>query len=176
MLSQLLPGQGETRTDFQSQDQTFQILYYAITLIQALSVPLLILSQTVCIFAYDWTVRQGLNASEKELGSAIMVQSGRAYGVADTILYIPLLCTSAYGLLTKKQWSLICTAASAGISSYWTLTSLFLLVFSSRNVEDFHYKPDAFTWVLVIFYMVYGILVLTFLYHYWKVLLRVMGD
>jgi len=129
----------------------------------------------MCLFAYDWTVRRGFQASEDEIGASL-VQNGRAYGAADTILYIPLLCTSAFGLFTRKQWSLICTAASAGISSYWALTEAFLLLFSLRNVEDFNYQLDAVTWLLTFWYILYGCLVLSFLYHYWDVLLRVMGD
>lgn len=151
-------------------------MYYSIAWIQLLSVFIFLLTQTTCVFAYDWAVRQGFQATAEDLGGDIMVQNGRAYGASDTILYIPLLCSSAFGLFFKKRWSLICTAASAGISSYWSATSYFLLLFASRQVEDFSYEPDAATWTLIVFYFLYGILVLTFLYHYWDTLNRVMND
>lgn len=172
---QLVPGQQSVANEFEAQGIAFRTMYYTIVWIQLFSVVIFLLTQTMCIFAYDWMVLHGAQASEADIGP-ILVQNGRAYGASDTILYIPLLATSAYGLFRKKRWSLICTAASAGISSYWSLTCAFLLLFSSRNVEEFSYQPDVGTWILILFYILYGILILTFLYHYWDVLHRVMGD
>jgi hypothetical protein len=168
----LLPGQQDN--GFEALGKTFQAAYYTIACIQALSVVIFLLTQTMCTFAYDWTVRNGVQASEEEIGASL-VQNNRAYGASDTILYIPILASSAYGLFSKKSWSLICTAASAGISSYWTLTVAFLMMFSSRYVEEYDYVPGAGLWILVLFYMVYGILVLAFLYRYWDILNHVMG-
>lgn len=175
---QLLPSHHDENDEhFEAQGKAFRIMYYTIAWIQALSALIFLLTQTTCVFFYDWTVEQGFQPSQAEIGSAL-VQNGRAYGASDTLLYIPLLCTSSYGLFFKKRWSLICTAASAGISSYWSLTGYFLLLFASRaaQVEDFSYMPDATTWTLIVFYFLYGILVLTFLYHYWDTLYGVMGD
>ena len=152
-------------------------MYSSIAWIQLLSAFSFLLTQTTCVFAYDWAAKQGFfQANGEELGGDVMVQNGRAYGASDTILYIPLLFSSAFGLFFRKRWSLICTAASAGISSYWSATSYFLLLFASRQVEDFSYEPDVATWILIVFYFLYGILVLTFLYHYSDTLNRVMSD
>lgn len=172
---QLLPSHDVENDGFEAQGKAFRIGYYTIAWIQALSALIFLLTQTACVFAYDWTVKHGFQASEAEIGS-VLVQNGRAYGAADTLLYIPLLCTSAFGLFYKKRWSLICTAASAGISSYWALTGYFLLLFASRQVEDFTYMPDVATWTLIVFYFLYGILLLTFLYHYWDTLYGAMRD
>lgn len=149
-------------------------MYYIIAWIQVFSIPVFLAGQTTCIFASDWTLKNVLQESGVEVGPS-MVQVNRAYGVSGTILYIPLLTSSAYGLFRKKRWSLICTTASAGIHSYWSLTMAFCFVFLP-NVEDYTYKPGVGNWMFLLFYMVYGILVLTFLYRYWNVLFSVMGD
>ena len=115
-----------------------------------------------------------MQESGEEVGPS-KVQVNRANGVSDAILYIPLLASSAYGLLRKKRWSLICTAASAGIHSYWSLTAAFCFVFLP-NVEEYAYKPGLGIWMFVLFYMAYGILVLTFLYRYLTVLFSITGD
>jgi hypothetical protein len=149
-------------------------MYYTTAWIQVLSIPLFLVRQTMCIFFYDWTVRNGLQESLVKIGPS-MVQVNRAHGVSDTILYVPLLISSAYGLFWKKKWSLICTAASAGIHSYWSLTTLFSFIFLP-NVEEYNYNPGVGIWIYTLFYLVYGILILTFLYRYWSVLFGVMGD
>jgi hypothetical protein len=112
-------------------------MYYSITWIQLLLVFIFVLTHTACVFAYDWAVRHGVQPRKEELRGDRLVQNGCAYGASDTILYTPLLCSSSLGLFFRKRWSLICTAASAGISSYWSATSYFLLLFALRQVEDF---------------------------------------
>jgi hypothetical protein len=169
---QLLPGQEREVLEVHGKD--FHAMYYIIAWIQIFSIPVFLAGQTTCIFAYDWTVKNGLQESGAEVGPSL-VQVNRAYGVSDTILYIPLLASSAYGLFRKKRWSLICTAASGGIHSYWSLTTAFCFVFLP-NVEEYAYKPGLGIWMFVLFYMIYGILVLTFLYRYWGVLFSVMGN
>lgn len=104
----------------------FRAMYYIIAWIQIFSIPVFLAGQTTCIFAYDSTVKNGLQESGAEVGPSL-VQVNRAHGVSDTILYIPLLASSAYGLFQKKRWSLVCTAASGGIHSYWSLTTAFCL-------------------------------------------------
>lgn len=167
----LLP-RSEGRTDFAASDKSFRVMYYVLACLQAISVPVFLAGQTVSIFAYDWTVRMGLQESGAEIGESF-VQVNRAYGVSDTILYIPLLTTSAYGLFRKQRWALICTAASAGIHSYWAFTHCFIFLFLS-NSTAYTYQPDAGTWAFLIFFVSYGIVILFFLYGYWDKLLDVL--
>jgi hypothetical protein len=96
---QLLPGQEREVLEVHGKD--FHAMYYIIAWIQIFSIPVFLAGQTTCIFAYDWTVKNGLQESGAEVGPSL-VQVNRAYGVSDTILYIPLLASSAYGLFRKK--------------------------------------------------------------------------
>ena len=102
-----------------------------------------------------------------------MVQMNRAIATADTILYLPLVISSAYGLFRKIKWSLICTAASSGIHSYWPLFSAFAFMFLS-NSKEYTYRPDATVWAFLALFFAYGIAILSFLYYNWAVLLSVM--
>jgi amino acid transporter len=92
---------------FEAQERPFRTMYYSITWIQLLLVFIFVLTHTACVFAYDWAMRHGVQPRKEELRG------------------------------DRKRWSLICTAASAGISSYWSATSYFLLLFALRQVEDF---------------------------------------
>jgi hypothetical protein len=169
---QLLLPKTQDRNKFQTTTETFRVLLFAIAWLQAISAIVMLVTQTTCIFWYEWAVEQHFQISDAFVGPSL-VQLFRAYGAADTILYIPLLASSAYGLLQKKRWSLICTAASAGIHSYWALTMCFSMVFL-RPVAEYTLEPDLGLVSFVLVYVVYGILVLAFLYHYWNVLMDVL--
>jgi hypothetical protein len=93
-----------------------------------LSIALMLVGQTMSVFNYDFTVRHGLQESSEQVGE-FGVQVNRAFGAGDTIVYIPLLLASLVGLLLKKRWSWISTAAVAGVSAYWSVTIIFTLLF-----------------------------------------------
>jgi hypothetical protein len=147
-------------------------LFFAIAWLQAISAIVMLVTQTTCIFSYKWTVEHNFGIDETLVGPS-MVQLFRAYGAADTILYIPLLLSSAYGLFQQQRWSLICTAASAGIHSYWALTMGMSMVFL-RPVAEYTLDPDLGLVSFVLVYVVYGILILAFLYYYWNILMDVL--
>ncbi|KAL7528462.1 hypothetical protein ACHAWF_002571 [Thalassiosira exigua] len=93
-------------TSFGSQSELFRIIYFAIAWVQALSVPIFLAGQTTGLFFYDRAAQYGLQEPASEVGPGI-VQVNRAFCASDTILYIPILITSAYGLFRKRRWSLI---------------------------------------------------------------------
>ena len=154
-------------------DRCFNVWYWIIIVVQVLTVVTLLPGQTLGIFRYDWTVSIGLAEPEEEIGSALK-QTNRTFGVADTLLYIPLLLSSAVGLiLRRRKSSIICTAASAGISSYWSLFSIFQCLFETYNdVEEWTYVVPAFTYIFCGFWFCYGVVVLTFLYVYMDTILQ----
>eukprot|EP01083_Nonionella_stella_P208338 756128_1 len=158
-------------TSFQAQDRAFQRIYYTIASLQLLTALICLTGQTTGIFFYDWAASLGLQEGRTEVPEAI-VQVNRAFCTSDTILYIPLLISSAYGLFCKKRWSWVCTAASAGIHSYWSITVSFMILFLNKNdVEGYTYHVPVKIWGFIGFYMVYGVLVLAFLHHYSYLLL-----
>ena len=158
---------------FQAQDMAFRTLFYAIAWIQALSAFIFLAGQTSGLVNYDLASRLGLQESREEVPESI-VQVNRAFCASDTILYIPILISSSFGLFRKKRWSLICTAASAGISSYWAITVTFIFSFlAQNNVEGYTHQVPLEVWCFIGFYMLFGVVVLAFLYSYWDILFLV---
>ena len=99
------------------------------------------------------------------------VQVGRAFGAADTVIYIPLMAVSMVGLWRRKRWSLLTTAAFFGASAYWTATVTFMLLFLP-GVEGYSNVPGPEIWLFIGTYMVAGILGLVYIVFRGEELLR----
>lgn len=93
-----------------------------------LSLVLLLLGQTTAVFHYELAVSLGLQEPEQDV-SRFGVQVNRAFGVGDTLVYIPLIIASLAGLLLKRRWSLVLLAAVMGISAYWPVTVAAMMLF-----------------------------------------------
>jgi hypothetical protein len=147
----------------------FRWCYWLLIVLQLFSIVIFFLGHTLCFLFYDLTVRMGLEEDAEDVGAAL-VQVRRSFGAADTILYLPLLVSSVFALVQRRRKpSLICTAASAGIHSYWSLVGFFIFFLESSNsetVRDWKYYVPALSYIFVAFYFVYGIGVLFFLYVY----------
>lgn len=64
----------------------------------------------------------------------------RAFGVGDTIVYIPLIIISLIGLFMRKRRAPVINAAVMGISIYWTVTMMALMI-CARVVSGYSLKP-----------------------------------
>lgn len=135
--------------------------FWFIFVFLALSIVLLLLGQTMSVLDYDLTVRLGLQESPEQVG-AHGVQVNRAFGAGDTVVYIPLMVASLAGLWLKKRWSLLTTAAVAGISAYWTATIGFMLAFLP-GTTGYDYVPPPGIWLFVGAYMLFGVWCLVYL-------------
>jgi hypothetical protein len=144
--------------------------FHLITVFFALSLVLLLAGQTVAIFAYDLTVRLGLQESIEEV-TAFGVEMNRAFGAGDTFVYIPLIALALVGLVMRKRWALIMTAAVMGISVYWTATMAAVLILA-RSVPGYSYLPGPEIWIFIGAFMVFGIWGLTYLAYRGERLLR----
>jgi len=131
------------------------ISFWVIEVFLIASLFLLLLGQTTAIFNYDFAVSLGLQESVEDVGE-FGVQLNRAFGVGDTIIYIPLIISSMIGLLLKKNWALITTAAVMGISAYWATTSVFLLEFFI-GVPNYNFIPDISYWLVIAMYIISGV-------------------
>lgn len=119
-----------------------------------LSVIVLVLGQTTSLFAYDFAVQLGLQEPAEEV-TAFGVEMNRAFGAGDTVIYIPLMLVSLAGLILRKRWALLTTAAVMGVSAYWALTAAALLLFL-RGVPGYQLVPGPEYWVFLGAYMVFG--------------------
>jgi hypothetical protein len=113
------------------------------------------------VFNYDLTVKWGLQESLADVGE-FGVQVNRSIGASDTIVYVPLLLASLIGLLKKKRWSLLITAATAGVSANWSTTILFIFLFSPGS-QGYNYNPPVDIWIFVLAYLVFGVWGLAYL-------------
>jgi len=131
------------------------IAFWIISGFLGLSVIVLAVGQTTSLFAYDFAVRLGLQESVDAV-TPFGVEMNRAFGASDTFVYIPLMLVSLLGLFLKKGWALVTTAAVMGISAYWSLTMVAVLVFL-RGVPGYQLVPGLEYWVFLGAFLAFGI-------------------
>ena len=129
--------------------------FWVLIVFIGLSILLMLVGQTMSVFDYDFTVRHGLQESAEQV-SDYGVQVNRAFGAGDTVVYIPLLIASLIGLWLRKSWSLITTAAVAGVSLYWSGTILFMFLFLP-GTQGYNYVPGLDILFFVGAYAIFGV-------------------
>jgi hypothetical protein len=144
--------------------------FWIIVAFLSLSVILMLTGQTMAVFDYDLTVRLGLQEHVDEVGAS-GVQVNRAFGAADSLVYIPLMVISIVGLFHRRRWSLLTTAAVVGISFYWSATVSFVILFM-HGVSGYNYVPDLDICAFIGVYLVFGILGIPYLVFRGDALLR----
>jgi len=127
----------------------------------AISIVLMLAGQTLGVFNYELASRMGLQEKAEEM-TEFGVQVNRAFGAADTVVYIPLMVVSMIGLWLRKRWSLLTTAAFFGASAYWTATVTFIFLFLP-GVPGYSNVPGPEIWLFIGTYMVAGIFGLFYL-------------
>ena len=138
--------------------------FWVIVVFLAVSVGLMLVGQTLGVFNYELAARMGLQEKPEEM-TDFGVQVNRAFGAADTVVYLPLIVISMVGLILRKRWSLLVTAAFFGASAYWTVTVTFMLLFLP-GVAGYSNVPGPEIWLFIGTYMVAGIVGL--LYIVWR--------
>lgn len=120
-----------------------------------------LIGQTGSLFAYDFTVRVGLQESVQAVGE-YGVQVNRSFGLADTVIGIPLMLISLVGLCRRKRWALSTVAAFMGISVYWPIfcTGLFLFL---RGIPGYSLVLGIGYGVILVMHAAFGIWILVYL-------------
>jgi hypothetical protein len=131
------------------------IAFWIIVVFLSLSIIVMLIGQTIAVFNYDFTASLGLQESVEEV-SQFGVQVNRAFGASDTIVYVPLMAVSLVGLFLKKRWSLLTTAAVAGVSAYWSVTILFIFLFLP-GAPGYDYVPGLGILFFVGAYTAFGV-------------------
>lgn len=129
--------------------------FWVITSFLSLSLVLLLMGQTMAIINYDFAVQLGLQEDIKDVGD-FGVQVNRAFGVGDTIVYIPLIAISIIGLILRKRWSLLTAAAAMGISAYWATTIVFMLIFLP-GTPGYFLEPGVEYWLFMAAFIIFGV-------------------
>jgi len=144
--------------------------FWFIVVFLAVSIALMLAGQTMAVFDYGLAERLGLQEKAEEM-TDFGVEVNRAFGAADTVVYVPLMVVSLVGLWLRKRWSLLTTAAFCGASAYWTATVSFLLAFLP-GVCGYSNVPGPEIWLFIGTYMFAGVFGLIFLIRRGDELLR----
>ena len=102
--------------------------FWGICAFLIVSLVMLLVGQTSAIFAYEFAVSLGLQESVEDV-TEYGVEVNRAFGVGDTVVYVPLIVAALIGIVRRRQWALPVTGAVMGISSYWATTCLSMFGF-----------------------------------------------
>jgi hypothetical protein len=144
--------------------------FWVVVVFLSLSVILMLAGQTLGVFSYELAARMGLQEKPEEM-TDFGVQVNRAFGAADTVVYLPLILISLVGLILRKRWSLLVTAAFFGASAYWTVTVSFMLLFLP-GVPGYSNVPGVEIWLFIGIYMVVGVVGLAYIVMRGEELLR----
>jgi hypothetical protein len=120
--------------------------FWVIMVFLSLDLLFFLAGQTASLFAYDFTVRMGLQESVDAVG-AHGIQVNRSFGLADTFVGVPLMIGSIIGLLLRRTWALTALAAFAGMTLYWPAACSGLLLFLP-GVPGYHLVPPPGYWLL----------------------------
>ena len=130
----------------------------------------LFIGQMMSFINYEFTVMIGLQESVDVIGE-MGVAVNKGFGVGDTIIYIPLLIMGLIGLWIRKEWGIITMAGALGITAYWPMVSLFLLLFA-KGSPGFNFTNFTSYAIILILITIYGIWGLLYLIKRRKVLAR----
>jgi len=137
------------------QDHKRPFAFWVITAFMSVSLLLLFMGQTMALIDYDFAVQLGLQEDIKDV-SNYGVQVNRAFGAGDTIVYIPLMALSIIGLILRKRWSLLTTAAVMGVSAYWATTIVFMLFFLT-GTPGYYLEPGLEYWLFMAAFIIFGV-------------------
>jgi hypothetical protein len=115
----------------------------------------LFIGQMMAFVNYGFTVSIGLQEPVHVIGE-MGVAVNKGFGVGDTAAYIPLMIFGLIGLMARKRWSLIIMGAAFGITVYWPVTCMFILLFA-RGTPGYSFTSFGSYTVVLSIITLYGI-------------------
>ena len=144
--------------------------FWILMVVGILVLVVLFLGQMMSFINYEFTVMIGLQESVDVLGE-MGVAVNKGFGVGDTIIYIPLMVMGLIGLWIRKEWGILTMAGALGITAYWPMVSLFLLLIA-RGSPGFNFTNYTSYAIILILITIYGIWGLWYLIKRREVLVR----
>jgi hypothetical protein len=136
------------------QNRRQPLIYWFMIVFLGFSVALMLVGQTLGTFNYELAESLGLQEKRSEM-TDFGVEVNRAFGAADTVVYIPLMVVSMLGLWYRRKWVLMTLAAVCGASVYWTATVTFMLLFLP-GVSGYSNVPGLEIWLFIGSYFLFG--------------------
>ncbi|MFA5010792.1 MAG: hypothetical protein WC644_02455 [Ignavibacteria bacterium] len=130
----------------------------------------LILGQMMSFINYDFPVSLGLQEPVNVVGETA-VAVNKAFGLGDTIIYIPLLVFGLIGLWLKKEWGVYSMLCALGITAYWPMVSLFFFFFA-KGTPGFYFSNYFSYTILLIVFTAYGLWGIWYIYKNRKLLYK----
>ena len=121
----------------------------------------LLVGQTGALIDYDLTVSLGLQEPAREI-TEIGVVFNKAFGAADTFVYLPLLLIGLVGFWLRRKWGVIALAAALGITAYWPIVSLYAL-YGAIGTPGFSFSNHTLYTAILVPVFVYGLWGLVYL-------------
>lgn len=131
-------------------------------IIGMINLVMLFIGQMMAFINYDFTVSIGLQEPSNVVG-AMGVAVNKGFGVGDTIIYIPLLIIGLFGLWFYKSWGIYVMLGALGITAYWPMVNLFILLFA-KGTPGFYFSDYISYTILLTFITVYGLWGMWYLY------------
>ena len=123
---------------------------------------MLIFGQMISFIDYDFTVSLGLQESVNVIGE-FGVASNKAFGVGDTLIYLPLLIFGLIGLWQKKGWGLFAMLGALAITAYWPIVNLFFLYFA-KDLPGFNFTDFVSYTIVLSLISIYGLWGMWYIY------------
>ncbi|MEW6352026.1 MAG: hypothetical protein AB1646_23495 [Thermodesulfobacteriota bacterium] len=132
--------------------------FWVIAAFLVFTIAFMLVGQTCALFDYEFTVRLGLQESRDLIGE-YGVQVNRAFGLSDTLVYLPALVAALVGLVRRRPWALTALAVAAGVSLYWPVCCAGLVTFP-RGVPGFQFVVHPAYWVIFALYVLFALWIL----------------
>ncbi|KUG26107.1 hypothetical protein ASZ90_004063 [hydrocarbon metagenome] len=142
--------------------------FWILMIIGMIILVMLFIGQMMSFINYDFTVSIGLQEPENVVGE-MGVAVNKGFGVGDTLIYIPLLIIGLLGLWFKKPWGIYAMLSALGITAYWPMISLFILLFA-KGTPGFNFSDYTSYTILLTSITIYGVWGLWYIYKNRKIL------
>jgi len=95
----------------------------------------------------------------------------KAFGVSDTLIYLPLLLSGIIGLWLRKSWGFIAMLGALSITAYWPVMHIFYVLYA-EGLPGFNFTDFTSFITTLIIITLYGLWGMFYLYRNQKSLME----
>ncbi len=110
---------------------------------------MLVFGQMMAVIDYDFAVSIDLQEPADVWGE-FGVAMNKAFGVSDTLIYLPLLLFGLIGMWLRKSWGLFTMLGALAITAYWPVMHIFYVLYAD-GLPGFNFTEfTSFITILII--------------------------
>lgn len=136
--------------------------FWVIFVVSILWLIFMFLGQVMAYINYDLAVSLGLQESRDAI-TGIGVAMNKGFGVADTVVYIPLIIIGLVGLFMRRTWGLFSMAGAYAVTMYFPVVCL-LMLFFARGEPGFNFTRFVPYTIFLTIIFLYGLWGLWYVY------------